>query len=73
MKELEGTDKDGLKCPESGILSLLVIGRIESGLDHLDVPVAELLPEKIVNFLNSDTEFETVHVIGHILNKSIES
>ena len=64
MKKLQGIGENGLQCPESCCLrGILVI--VKTGFHHLDVPVAELLPDEIVNLLHSDTEFVFVEVLSH--------
>ena len=73
MKELEASLQDSLQCPEGRHVALCVLSLIESGLDHLNVPVAELVPDELVDFLNGNTQFEAVHVIRDIPDDIIES
>ena len=73
MKELETADQDLLKSPERCQPACPVVCLIQSGLDHLDIPVAEFVPHKVVDFLDSDTEFKFIHILCHGLHSVIEA
>ena len=73
MQELKAGDQDLLKGPKRGEFTLRVIRLVEPGLDHLDVPVAELVPHKVVDFLDRDAQLEFVHVIRDSGNSLIHA
>ena len=37
----------------------------------LDIPVTELIPDKVIYLLYGNTQFEVIHVVGHIFYQSI--
>jgi len=37
----------------------------------LYIPVTELIPDKVMNFLNCDTEFELIHVLCHFFCQTV--
>ena len=39
--------------------------RIQTGFYHLDIPVAEFIPDKVINLLYGNTQLEVFHVVGH--------
>ena len=73
MKKLEACDQDFLKGPQSSHPAVLVISLIKSGLYHLDIPVAEFVPHKVVDLLYCDAELEFIHIIRHSLNSIVEA
>ena len=44
----------------------------ESRFYHLDVPVAELLPDEIVNLLEGDSQLVLIHVLGNIFCQRVD-
>ena len=44
---------------------------VQTRLHHLDVPVAELLPDKVINLLNGDAELILIQVLGYFLCKRV--
>ena len=73
MKKLEACDQDFLKSPQSSHPAVLIIRLVKSGLDHLDVPVAELVPHEVIDLLDCDAELEFIHIIRHSLNSIVEA
>ena len=72
MEQFECICKYRLQCPQRCIGRYRIfILFISTDLGNLNIPVAELIPDKIINFLYSDTEFEFVHIFSCILGKCI--
>jgi len=71
MKKLKCLDKYCLKCPECRCLCLILI-IVETRLNHLDVPVTELLPDEVVYLGYRDTKLELLHVVCHLFCKSVD-
>ena len=70
MEKLKSIDKNCLKCPKSsGLCIVLIIPK--SWLNHLDVPVTELLPEEIVKLRYSDSKLIFLHIVSNLNNKVI--
>ena len=44
---------------------------VQTGLHHLDVPVAEFLPYEIIDLLDSDTQIKGLHQGGDVLRQII--
>ena len=73
MKELERTDEDGLKRPECRLsaVSAPILPVVEAGLDHLDIPVAELIPYEVVDLLHRDAQLEALHVVRDLTDNVV--
>ena len=70
MKELQRVNQDGLKCPQSRRFCRVVVIP-EPWFYHLDIPVAELLPDKIIHLLESDSQLISVHIFRHVFCQCI--
>ncbi len=71
MKKLKCLDQNCLKCPECCCLCLILIV-VETRLNHLDIPVTELLPDEVVYLGYSDTKLELLHVVCHLFCKCVD-
>ena len=71
MQKLQRIQQHGLKDIQRSVLAYRIVGIIQSGLHHLDVPVAELIPDKIVHLLYGDTKLEVLHIVGHFFDQDI--
>ena len=65
-------DQNGLQCPAVLLPSCVSSSLLQTRFYHLDVPVAELLPDEIVNLLYGDAQLVLVHVFGHILCQAVD-
>ena len=70
MQQLQCLNEHGAQRPRSRI-SRGILLVVESGLHHLDVPVAELLPDEIINLLYGDAQLILVHVGGNFLCQAV--
>ena len=43
------------------------------GFYHLDIPVAEFIPDKVINLLYGNTQLEVFHVVGHFFYDVIQT
>ena len=73
MQELETCDQDLQKGPQSCHSAVRIICLVKSGLDHLDIPVAELVPHKVIDLLDCDAKLEFIHIIRNSLNCIIQA
>ena len=73
MQELQAALKDCLQGPQSRRVALRVLCLVETGFDHLNIPVAELVPDEIVDLLNGDTQFKPVHVVRDIADHIVKA
>ncbi len=70
MQQLHGNTQDMVQyplCLQSG----WILPVEEPGLHELDIPVTELLPDKLINLLKGDAQFKVVKVFGHFSGKSV--
>ena len=44
----------------------------ETNFRHLNVPVAEFIPQEVINFLYSDSELIFIHILCNITNHSVQ-
>ena len=72
MQKLQASDQNGLKRPKRCFLAYGIIGAVQSRLHHLDVPVAELAPDKVIDLLDSDAQLKLFHVLGDIRYHMVE-
>ena len=72
MQQLQRIDQHRLQGPQCSVLADCIVGIVQSGLYHLDIPVTELIPDEVINLLYGDTQFKVLHVVGHIADQSIQ-
>ena len=71
MKQFQSSAKNSFQSPEScRFSSVFVI--VQTRFYHLDVPVAEFLPDKIIHFLYCDTHLVFFHVICYLFGNCVE-
>ena len=71
MQQFQCAAENRFQCPQCCCFcGILVI--VQTRFYHLDVPVAEFFPYKVVYFLYGNTQFEFFHVIGHIFCHIVE-
>ena len=64
-------DQNRLQCPKCCCFcGILVI--VQTRFYHLDVPVAEFFPDKIIHLLNGNTQFIFIHVLGYFFCQCID-
>ena len=70
MQQLEGVAQDIDQHPAGnlGLGSVLP----QAGLDQLDIPVAENIPDKVVQLADSDAQLELFQVVGHFTDQLIK-
>ena len=71
MQQFQCTAKNRLQCPQCCCLCGIPVV-IETRFYHLDVPVTEFFPDKVIYFLYGNTKFKFFHVIGNIFCHIIE-
>ena len=71
MQKLQGVGQYGLQRPQGCRLGLILF-IIETGLHHLDIPVAELLPDEVIKLLNGDTQLKFIHIGRHVLCQGVD-
>ena len=71
MQQFQGLDQNRFQGPECSCLGGVFLGP-ESRFYHLDVPVAELLPDEIVNLLEGDSQLVLIHVLGNIFCQRVD-
>ena len=72
MQQLKCINKHTLKCPESRIHAFCIIGIVEPGLNHLDIPITEFIPDEVIYLLYCNTKLKFVHVLSNIFDYGIE-
>ena len=70
MKHLQRTDQNRFQCPECCCLGTVSIA-VKTGFYHLDIPVAELFPDEIINLGKCNTQFIFIQIFRNILSQSI--
>ena len=73
MQELQAALKDCLQGPQSRRVALRVLCLVETGFDHFDIPVAELVPDEVMDLLDGDAQFKPVHVVCDIADHIVET
>ena len=60
------------QCPQSGVGVFRVLFLVkQTALGHLNVPVTELIPDKVKDLLYGDTELEFLHIGGYIADQIV--
>ena len=73
MKELQCDREHILECKKRCICALRVfILRVHTRLYHLYVPVAELVPYKVIYLANGYSELILLHIVGYILYQGVD-
>ena len=70
MQQFQGLDQNRFQGPECSGLGGVFLGP-ESRFYHLDVPVAELLPDKVINLLQADAQLKLIQILGDILRQGV--
>ena len=74
MQKLQGFREDSTQSIESGICGrVLPLFICKSELGKLYIPVTELIPDKVVDFLYGDAKLIAIHVLGDFTNNRIQS
>ena len=71
MQEPQSLHKCLLQRPQSSCLGRVLV-RVQTRLHHLDIPVAEFIPQEVIDLLNRDTQFKLVHVLSDFLRQRID-
>ena len=72
MQELKCVNQYRLQCPQCRILRNSVIRIIKSRFHHLNIPVTELVPDKVINLLDSDAKLEAFHIVCDLFDKTVQ-
>ncbi len=72
MQQLQSIDQDCLQRPEGRVLACGVVRIVQAGLHHLNVPVAELIPEVVYDLLHCDAQLIALHIAGDILYQGVQ-
>ena len=71
MEELQGLNED-IAQHILGILLCGLILPLEPGFGKLDIPIAKIVPDKVIDLLSGDAQLVGVHVLGDPGNEGIE-
>ncbi len=71
MKQLQSFGQNAVLRSTVQRVSPLVGLAVQTRFYHLDVPVAELLPQEIVNLLYGNAELVAVHIVRHLTDQRI--
>ena len=65
MQHLQCIDQYIFQGPQSSALCLILVIP-QTRFYHLDVPVAELLPDKVINLLQADAQLKLIQILGDV-------
>ncbi len=72
MQQLERLSEHSLQHPEHTICcSRVFFCVVNTVFCKLHIPVAELIPDEIIDFLHRDPQLELIHVLGDILRQCV--
>ena len=66
MQELQGIGQHGLQGPQRRVLADGIVGVIQPGLYHFNIPVTIFVPQEVMYFLCCNTQFITFHIFFYI-------
>ena len=72
MQQLHGIGKHMHQNGSNSFLSGSIVG-IQCRLGHFDIPVAELGPDKIIDFFGSQVQFIVIQIPRNFANHRIQS
>ena len=72
MKQLQSDRQDIFQSEEGCVCGLRIrVLRIHTRLYHLDVPVTEFIPDKIVDLADCDAELVFFHILSDVLHEGV--
>ena len=71
MQKLQRINEHALQGIKGCILALGIVGIIQSRFYHFNVPVAEFVPDEIINLLNGNAQVIIFHVFSYVFYQSV--
>ena len=71
MQELEYLNENIQQNALSALLAGFIVA-VKTGLGQLDIPVAVIIPDKVVDLAGGNTELKAVHIIADFFDNAVE-